>query len=181
MEAARNAKRPEVDPLSPEGAAKLAEYNAQLGVARALDPLFRQSAETAKAAAWADVQRAYPAIVEHDAEFRKFMAEQNAGINPDDVKAGKAAWRVRSDVGAQMFSALKKAEALEKAASERRAAETADRSAAVSRIARAPTGASAITELEPPEGMTFTAFVANKSAAERAAIMAHLKRKMTHS
>lgn len=175
LDAARRGQKPKVDPLSPEGMEQLAAYNASLGVAKALDPIFQRSEQARKDYAYAELQEKFPVIKERDAEFRAFMAEQNAGISRDDVLAGKARWRVTVDVGARLFAAEQRAEEAARAVEQRRAAEVADRAGAARALNRVNSNGFSEADLRIPDEVfekgNVTEYLAKFSPERRAAIV----------
>ena len=178
LDAARRNQKPKVDPLSPEGIEELAAFNAAKGVAKALDPIFQRSEEARKDYAYAELQEKYPVIKAQDAEFRAFMAEQNAGVRREDVLAGKARWRMTVDVGARLFFAEKRAEEASRAAETRRAAEVADRGLAARALNRVASGSYAEADLRIPDDAearygSVTAFLHAQTPERRRAILAN--------
>lgn len=175
LDAARRNQKPKVDPLSPEGIEELAAFNAAKGVAKALDPIFQRSEEARKDYAYSELQEKYPVIKAQDAEFRAFMAEQNAGVKREDVLAGKARWRMTVDVGARLFAAEKRAEEAARAAETRRAAEVADRGLAARALNRVASGSYAEADLKIPDEVyergEVTQYLARFTPERRAAIL----------
>lgn len=177
LEAARRAEKPKVDPLSPEGMEQLAAFHASQGVVRALDPIYRDQESARKELYAAEVATKFPVIKSKEPEFMAFMAEMNKGIDPADVRAGKAQWRVELDVGAELFDLKQQAAASKAAAEARRAAEVSDRSRAASAIHRTAAAATAQPDLRIPDEVyargEVSAYLARQSPERRAALIAN--------
>lgn len=174
LEAARRGQKPKVDPLSPEGMEQLAAYNAMQGVAKALDPIYQRSESLQREQAAAAIAEKYPLTKSAEPEFLDFLAKMNEGIDPADVRAGKASWRVTAEVGARLFTAEKEAAAVKAQAESRRAAEVADRGRAAAAIHRTAAAANAQPDLRIPDEVYAQNRVheyLNKQSPERRAAM----------
>lgn len=128
---------PDVDPFSPEGARKLAEYHGRKGSAEALAPLRQRAAEADRQARWEALADKYADLADpkvHE-EFGAYVAKLNEGIDPTKERP-----RVPTEIAADLFFGERARVALEKQVSDRRAREVSDRAASARVLARAGSG-----------------------------------------
>lgn len=179
LEAARRGEKPKVDPLSPEGIEQLAQHHALQGVLKALDPIYRDQAAAARELHTADVAAKFPVIKTEEKAFLAFMQDMNKGVDPAAVKAGKAAWRVDLELGAELFAAKHEAAQAKAAAEQRRAAEVSDRSRAAAAINRTAAATTAVPDLAIPKEVydrnEVSAYLARQTPERRAALIAHAR------
>lgn len=95
---------PDVDPLTPEGAAKQAEYHARKALAEQNAPLLARKADLDRKARWESITEKYPDLADTEgpvyAEYLKGLREINAGI---DVTKGEKP-RIDAALYAEMFT-----------------------------------------------------------------------------
>lgn len=180
LDAARAAKKPDVDPLTPEGMEALAKYHADKNSAAQFAQLHAAEVEHRNIDAYAQLKKQYPVIVEKDAEWRAHMAEMNKGISHEDVKAGKAEWRVKvtDAAGAELFAARQEVLAARAAAEARAAAQVADRQVAARNITRASSGGHAESDLRIPDDVearygSVTDYLRTLPPERKRAVLAH--------
>ncbi len=130
---------PDVDPLTPEGQAKLAEYFAEKAQHNAQAPLRARANELARQDAWNAIVETHAELKTPKvrAEFDAYMRTQNEGIDPTKERP-----RVDAKTGAERFfqdRELATLRAEQKAAKERQAS---DRAVGARAIGRTTTGGS---------------------------------------
>lgn len=135
--AAVPGEAPVVDPFTPEGQAKLAEYHGRKAAAEGLAPLRQRAAEVDRQARWDAVVDKHADLrdAKVSEEFGAYVAKLNEGIDPTKERP-----RVPTEIAADLFFGERARVALEKQVADRKAREAADRASAARMLARSGSG-----------------------------------------
>ena len=128
---------PEVDPLTPEGQQKIAEFYAQKAQAQANAPLLQRKAEIDRQQRWDAIRDQYPALSDAKVldEFNVYVKGLNEGIDPTKEKP-----RVPTAQAAEMFFNRRELDELRAAQAKAKTAQASDRQAAARSIGRVTSG-----------------------------------------